>query len=92
MERDERGRPIASDGWPLSGMARVDEVVRASGLSRSKVYNMLRAGDLQSATFGKSRRVPWAEVRRLFLCAERFVFAQSDDASAATQADRGRTA
>ena len=67
ISKDEKGRPLAADGWPVSGLARVSEVCAASGLSRSKIYMEIREGRLDTKCFGRSRRVPWSEVRRLFL-------------------------
>ncbi|HIE99924.1 MAG TPA: AlpA family phage regulatory protein [Planctomycetes bacterium] len=68
--RDDKGRPIAEDGWPISGLACIDEVIAVSGLSRSKVYQQMAKGDIPSRRFGRSRRVEWAVVRRLFLTSE----------------------
>jgi predicted DNA-binding transcriptional regulator AlpA len=67
VKRDEQGRPLAEDGWPMSGLARIPEAVAASGLSRSKLYAEIRAGRLATKVFGRSRRIPWSEVRRAFL-------------------------
>jgi hypothetical protein len=66
FRRDDKGRPIAADGWPISGMACIPEVVAASGLGRSKVYSMLDR-EIPPRRFGRSLRVEWAVVRRLFL-------------------------
>lgn len=60
-------RPMAADGWPASGLATIHELVSLSGLSRSKIYSLIRAGELRTKTFGRARRVPWAEARRVFL-------------------------
>ena len=64
--RDDLGRPIADDGYPLSGMAKIQEIVALSGLSRSTVYGMLDV-ELPTQYFGRCRRVPWPNVRRVFL-------------------------
>lgn len=66
LRRDERGRPIAEDGYPISGLATLPEVAAASGLSRSKLYTMLDR-EIPTRRFGRSLRVEWAVVRRLFL-------------------------
>jgi len=60
-------RPVAADGWPLSGLASIHELIAVSGLSRSKIYDLIRAGELRTKVFGRARRVPWSEVRRVFL-------------------------
>ena len=65
--RDESGRLLAADGWPLGGLATVTEGVQASGLSRSKIYDMITVGDLQTRRFGRSVRIPWRDVRAVFL-------------------------
>ncbi|MEV0491174.1 helix-turn-helix domain-containing protein [Streptomyces atratus] len=40
----------------------VPEVMAALQLSRSKVYDLLRTGQLRSFTAGRSRRIPVAEI------------------------------
>jgi len=67
LMRDEKGRPVAADGWPIDGCANVREVVAVSSLSRSKIYELMTSGTLPTVCFGKSRRVRWSDVRRLFL-------------------------
>jgi excisionase family DNA binding protein len=34
------------------------------GLSRAYVYNLMEAGKLSYAKFGRARRIPWSELRR----------------------------
>lgn len=63
LRRDEKGRPIAADGYPLTGLASVAEVVAATSLSRSQIYNMIQRGDLRTKRFGRSVRVPWQLLR-----------------------------
>lgn len=70
IQRDEKGRALAPDGWPISGCATINEVVAVSSLSRSKLYNMIEAGELETKRFGKSRRVTWASIRQTFLSSE----------------------
>ena len=66
-KKPEISRPLAEDGYPAAGLACVAEVVAVSRLSRSKVYEMLTSGELPSVRFGKSRRIRWTDIRRLFL-------------------------
>ncbi|WP_189036550.1 helix-turn-helix domain-containing protein [Streptomyces daqingensis] len=42
----------------------VPEVMAALKLSRSKVYDLLRSGQLRSFTVGRSRRIPADEITR----------------------------
>ena len=63
LRRDEKGRPIAADGYPLSGLASVAEVVTATGLSRSQIYNMINRGEILTKRFGRSVRIPWQVLR-----------------------------
>ena len=63
IRRDERGRPIAEDGYPISGLASVNEVSALTSLSIGQVYKMVHAGDLESIRFGRSVRVPWTALR-----------------------------
>lgn len=67
FRRDDKGRPVSTDGWPISGMATVAEVSAVSGLCRSKVYQLLTIGEIPSRQFGRSRRVEWSVVRRMFI-------------------------
>lgn len=63
--KDKQGRLLAPDGWPVGGLARVSEAVGFLQLSRSKVYELVRSGDLRSVTFGKSRRLRWEDLREV---------------------------
>ena len=62
---DNHGRPVAADGYPVAGPAKISEVIAVSTLSRSAVYAMLD-NDLPTKYFGRSRRVDWADIRRKF--------------------------
>ena len=66
FRRDDKGRPIAEDGWPISGLASIPEAIAVSGLSRSKVYGMLDR-EIPTRRYGRSRRIEWTVLRRLFL-------------------------
>lgn len=66
--RDNMGRPVAADGYPISGLARPEEVAIAWGVSRSLVYQMITSGKIQSKRFGRARRIPWSAVRELISC------------------------
>ncbi len=70
IQRDEKGRVLAPDGWPVSGCATVNEGMAVSSLSRSKLYDMIAAGELETKRFGKSRRITWASLRKVFLSSE----------------------
>jgi excisionase family DNA binding protein len=48
---------------PVQAMT-VPEVMAALKLSRSKVYDLLRSGQLRSFTVGRSRRIPADEITR----------------------------
>ena len=64
LRRDERGRVIAADGLPVSGLATITEAVAVSSLSRSQLYQMAKDGTLEVRRFGKRAvRIPWDEVR-----------------------------
>ncbi len=65
VQTDDKGRVIASDGLPVSGLATINEVVAASSLSRSQIYAMIQRGELQAKRFGRACRVPWSAVREL---------------------------
>ncbi len=61
--RDSKGRLLDGDGYPVGGLAKVSEAVGFLQLSRSKVYELVRSGDLPSVQFGKCRRVRWEDLR-----------------------------
>ena len=41
------------------------DVMHHTRLSRSKVYEMMATGELQTRRFGRSKRVPTSELQRL---------------------------
>jgi excisionase family DNA binding protein len=41
---------------------KIDEVAQYLGLGRSKVYQLIASGDIKSARFDRSRRVPLSAV------------------------------
>jgi len=65
--RDDSGRLLAPDGYPVGGMATVREAKAASGLSDSKLYAMIEADEIESRRYGRSVRIPWTAVRAAFL-------------------------
>ena len=67
ITQDSKGRPVATDGYPVSGLATAKEVATVTGLSLSSIYGMITSGKLPSRPFGRSRRVEWIVVRRMFL-------------------------
>ena len=67
IQRDEKGRVIAADGYPTAGLATIQEAIAVSGLSRSKIYDMVGRQQLESKRFGKSRRITWASLRSTFM-------------------------
>ncbi len=67
IQRDEKGRVIAADGWPTTGLATISEAIAISGLSRSKIYDMIARQQLESRRFGKSRRITWGSLRAAFM-------------------------
>lgn len=75
FRRDDKGRAILGDGYPAGGLATIDEVASFSGLSRSKVYSMLDR-EIPTRRFGRSRRVEWSVVRRLFVTPQQDAAAQ----------------
>jgi excisionase family DNA binding protein len=46
-------------------LAKVQDVAEHLGISKSKVYLLMEAGDLEYVKIGKNRRVPWAAVQDL---------------------------
>lgn len=67
LRRDEKGRPLAEDGYPISGLAHVKTIAAIADMSKSAIYQMIASGELPSRPFGRSRRVEWRVVRETFL-------------------------
>lgn len=67
LRRDEQGRLLAADGWPVSGLAHVKTIAAIADMSKSAIYQMISNGTLESKPFGRARRVPWSVVREKFL-------------------------
>ena len=67
LRRDEHGRVIAADGYPVAGLATIAEAVTISQLSRSHIYSLIARGELEVRRFGRSRRITWASLRTAFL-------------------------
>ena len=62
--RDESGRLLADDGYPVGGMAKVSEAATAGSLAQSTVYKMIEDGELESKRFGRAVRIPWTALRK----------------------------
>ena len=52
------GQPTPAKPEPL--LVRVEEAARLLGLSRSTLYEMLAAGEIESVRRGSARRIPMA--------------------------------
>lgn len=70
LRRDERGRIVGDDGYPLAGLATTAEAVAVSGLSRSQIYAMFARGELDGRRFGRVIRITWASLRAAFLAGD----------------------
>lgn len=70
LKRDEYGRPIADDGYPIAGLGTINEAVAVSRLSRSQIYNLINRQELEAVRFGRSRRITWQSIREKFLTSE----------------------
>lgn len=46
-------------------LLRVDEAAEALALSRTKLYELMASGELESVKLGRARRVPVAAIRDL---------------------------
>ena len=67
---NNRGQKLhPSTGEPIAFVERltcsVDEACKAIGLSRSKVYELISSGDVQSVTIGRRRLVSVSSLIRL---------------------------
>ena len=57
---DQGERPAITNDGRNRGLFRVEEAAEWLGLSRTKAYELVYRGALQSVTIGRSRRVPLA--------------------------------
>ncbi len=57
--KEEQALSTAREAVPVL-LLRPEEVARALRISRSKVYELIRAGELRSVKIGGARRVPAA--------------------------------
>lgn len=67
QKRDESGRLLADDGYPVAGNAKVTEAAAVGSVSVGMIYKMINDGDLEARRFGRAVRISWPEVRRVFL-------------------------
>ena len=65
VQTDDKGRVLAPDGLPVSGLAKPSEAGAVLSLSRSQVYAMIQRGELQAKRFGRACRIPWSAIREL---------------------------
>lgn len=70
IRRDEKGRPVAEDGYPIGGLANATEIATATNLGLSTVYAMFSSGEIPTKAFGRSRRAEWSVVRQMFFSGE----------------------
>ena len=59
----ESGSIASAQGLDELALLRIQEVAGILAVSRSKVYELIRSGDLPSIMIGGSRRVPVAMLR-----------------------------
>jgi excisionase family DNA binding protein len=59
--------PTPAVGWlpaePLS--VRISTAVTLTGISRSRIYELIQAGDLQTVKLGRTTLIPFSSLRRL---------------------------
>jgi excisionase family DNA binding protein len=59
-------QPVVREANPLDdGFVTIPEAAQTLRLSRAKVYQMMDAGELAYAKFGKSRRIPRESLKEL---------------------------
>lgn len=56
---DEREQLVAN------GLGTVEQATQFLSIGRSKLYDLMDAGELAYCKIGKARRIPWNEIRRL---------------------------
>jgi excisionase family DNA binding protein len=47
------------------GLCSTEEARKFLGISRSKLYELMEAGELEYAKLGRNRKIPWAAVKAL---------------------------
>ncbi|PQO38884.1 hypothetical protein C5Y96_03155 [Blastopirellula marina] len=48
-----------------TGLAKVTDAVRFLQISRTKLYDMMKSGELPFVLIGRNRRIPWAAIHYL---------------------------
>jgi excisionase family DNA binding protein len=51
--------------WPREGLARIPEAAKFLAVSRTTLYDAIRAGRIPTVTIGTDRRIPWPDLHRL---------------------------
>lgn len=70
VRRDEKGRPIGRDGYPLGGLATIPEFAAATAIGVSTTYALIVSGEIPAKRIGRSRRIEWRVIRDRFLDSE----------------------
>ena len=62
---DQREKPIRAENGPRVAplLLKPEEAAEALGIARTRVYQLMRAGDIQSVKIGKVRRIPVAALQ-----------------------------
>jgi excisionase family DNA binding protein len=60
MQANEQLLSLVADG-----LASIPEAADFLGISRGKLYSMMDKGEIKFCKLGKSRRVPWAALKKL---------------------------
>ena len=62
----ELGEPVAAAGTALEPLTiRVSAAVRLSGLSRSRIYELIQSGDLEIHKVGRTTLIPYRSLKHL---------------------------
>lgn len=62
--------PMPHDGPPCEPLTvRVSTAVQLTGISRSRIYELIQSGDLPVKKIGRSTLIPFAELKRFIAAA-----------------------
>lgn len=73
LEGNAVAKPVADSHSPQSiqpavpreGLATVKDAAKFLSISRANLYRMIDAGQIQSVSYGRSRRIPWSVIHEL---------------------------
>lgn len=59
-------RPLEGDAKPVEPLSvRISTAVKLTGISRSRIYELIQSGDLETVKIGRSTVIPYRSLKQL---------------------------